>query len=158
MLGLIDIDQLNEIFEACVEGSVEKCTEVLNTFLQSGVSIERFVFDSANYIRSLLFIKNGITRKDILGNVSDRYSSKVINKWNTVQLQRALSIFFQLHRDIRYSLSPSYELELTFSRLCWLSEYVSNAEVKKAIDAAQNLLMANIPTASKSVLKHHALK
>ena len=56
-------------------------------------------------------------------------------------MERALSIFLQLYRDIRYSLSPRYEIELTFSRLCWLSEYVSNAEVKKAIDAAQRLLM-----------------
>jgi len=45
-----------------------------------------------------------------------------------------------LYRDIRYSLSPRYELELAFSRLCWLSQYVSPAEVKKAIDAAHSLL------------------
>jgi len=49
----------------------------------------------------------------------------------------------QLYRDIRYSLSPRYELELAFSRLCWLGSYVSNAEVKKAIDAAQGLLMGS---------------
>jgi DNA polymerase-3 subunit gamma/tau len=46
----------------------------------------------------------------------------------------------QLYRDIRYSLSPRYELELAFSRLCWLGSFVSGAEVKKAIDAAQALL------------------
>ncbi|MCR5385714.1 MAG: hypothetical protein K6E69_01200, partial [Treponema sp.] len=46
-----------------------------------------------------------------------------------------------LYRDIRYSLSPRYEIELAFSKLCWLSDYVSPVEVKKAIDNAQALLM-----------------
>ncbi|MBP3772532.1 MAG: hypothetical protein J6I53_07575, partial [Treponema sp.] len=43
--------------------------------------------------------------------------------------------------DIRYSLSPRYELELAFSRLSWLNQYVSPSEVKKAIDEAKSLLM-----------------
>ena len=64
----------------------------------------------------------------------------MLGAWNTVQIERALSIYLQLFRDIRYSLSPRYELELAFSRLCWLGSYVSGAEVKKAIDAAQALL------------------
>ena len=88
-----------------------------------------------------MLIKNGVKKESLLGNSAERYSNVVLGAWNTVQIERALSLFLQLYRDIRYSLSPRYELELAFSRLCWLGSYVSNAEVKKAIDAAQGLLM-----------------
>ena len=140
-LGLVGIDRLNQVFEACAQGKNTEVLGFIDEFLQNGISIEQLISNSADYLRSLLLIKNGVTKEALLGNSVERYSKIVLEKWNPVQLERALSIFLQLYRDIRYSLSPRYEIELTFSRLCWLSEYVSNAEVKKAIDAAQKLLM-----------------
>ncbi len=139
-LGLVGIDRLNSIFEACAQNNTEAAINLLDEFLNSGVSIEQLISNSADYLRSLLLIKSGIKKESLLGNSPERYSSLVLNTWNTVQIERALSIYLQLYRDSRYSLSPRYELELAFSRLCWLSSYVSGAEVKKAIDAAQALL------------------
>ncbi|MCQ2591181.1 MAG: DNA polymerase III subunit gamma/tau [Treponema sp.] len=140
-LGLVGVERLNSIFEACVAGKTEQVLSVLDEFLQAGVSIEQIISNSADYLRSLLLIKSGITKESLLGNSVERYSSEVLKVWNTVQIERALSLYLQLYRDIRYSLSPRYELELAFSRLCWLKDYVSSAEVKKAIDAAHGLLM-----------------
>ena len=142
-LGLVGIDRLNSVFEACVQNRTADVIGLLDEFLQAGVSIEQLISNSADYLRSLLLIKNGVKKESLLGNSAERYSSLVLGAWNAVQIERALSLFLQLYRDIRYSLSPRYELELAFSRLCWLSSYVSNAEVKKAIDAAQGLLMGN---------------
>ena len=139
-LGLVGVDRLNELFEKCAAGKPDDALSVLDTYLQSGISIEQLVSNSSNYIRSLLLIKNGITKEALLGNAVERYSTAVLKTWNTVQVERALSLFLQLYRDIRYSLSPRYELELAFSRLCWLSQYVSPAEVKTAIDSARALL------------------
>jgi DNA polymerase III subunit gamma/tau len=139
-LGLVGVDRLNELFEKCAAGRPDDALSVLDTYLQSGISIEQLVSNSADYIRSLLLIKNGITKEALLGNAAERYSAGVLKTWNTVQVERALSLFLQLYRDIRYSLSPRYELELAFSRLCWLSQYVSPAEVKTAIDSAHALL------------------
>lgn len=142
-LGLVGIDRLNSVFEACAQNCTADVIGLLDEFLQAGVSIEQLISNSADYLRSLLLIKNGVKKESLLGNSAERYSSLVLGVWNAVQIERALSLFLQLYRDIRYSLSPRYELELAFSRLCWLSSYVSNAEVKKAIDAAQGLLMGN---------------
>ena len=139
-LGLVGVDRLNSVFEACAGNKTTEALAFIDEFLQNGISIEQLISNSADYLRSLLLIKNGVTKESLLGNSVERYSKLVLEKWNSIQLERALSIFLQLYRDIRYSLSPRYEIELTFSRLCWLSEYVSNAEVKKAIDAAQKLL------------------
>lgn len=142
-LGLVGIDRLNSVFEACAQNRTADVIGLLDEFLQAGVSIEQLISNSADYLRSLLLIKNGVKKESLLGNSAERYSSLVLGVWNAVQIERALSLFLQLYRDIRYSLSPRYELELAFSRLCWLSSYVSNAEVKKAIDAAQGLLMVS---------------
>ena len=142
-LGLVGIDRLNSVFEACAQNRTADVIGLLDEFLQAGVSIEQLISNSADYLRSLLLIKNGVKKESLLGNSAERYSSLVLGVWNAVQIERALSLFLQLYRDIRYSLSPRYELELAFSRLCWLSSYVSNAEVKKAIDVAQGLLMGN---------------
>ena len=142
-LGLVGIDRLNSVFEACAQNRTADVIGLLDEFLQAGVSIEQLISNSADYLRSLLLIKNGVKKESLLGNSAERYSSLVLGAWNAVQIERALSLFLQLYRDIRYSLSPRYELELAFSRLCWLSSYVSNAEVKKAIDVAQGLLMGN---------------
>ncbi|MGI5096869.1 DNA polymerase III subunit gamma/tau [Treponema socranskii] len=147
-LGLVGVDRLNELFEKCAAGKADDAIGVLDAYLESGISIEQLIANSTNYIRSLLLIKNGITKESLLGSSAERYSSAVIEAWNTVQIERALSIFLQLYRDIRYSLSPRYELELAFSRLCWLSEYVSPAEVKSAIDSARALLTAGHPAHS----------
>ena len=139
-LGLVGIDRLNTIFELCADSKTDEVLNALDGFLQAGVSIEQLISTCADYLRSVLLIKNGITREALLGNNVERYSKKVLGAWNTIQTERALSLYLNLYRDIRYSLSPRYELELLFSRMCWIKDYVSPAEVKKAIDAAQALL------------------
>ena len=149
-LGLLGVDRLNSIFENCVSGNAEVVMNELDSFLQSGISIEQLISNSTEYLRSLLLIKNGIKKESLLGQSPERYSGAVLNGWNTIQTERGISIFLQLYRDIRYSLSPRYELELAFSRLCWLSQYVSPSEVKAAIDKAQVLLCGGAQGAGSS--------
>lgn len=150
-LGLVGVERLNLLFEACCQNQIDSVLNMLDEFLQSGVSIEQFISNCADYLRSLMLIKSGIKKESLLGNAADRYSASVLAKWNLIQIERALSIFLQLYKDVRYSLSPRYELELAFGRLCWISDYVSNAEVKRAIDAAQKLLMSQNGTVSSNV-------
>ena len=140
-LGLVGVDRLNAIFEDAAQNKAQDALLKIDEFLQNGVSIEQFIVNCTDYLRSLLLIRAGITKEALLGQSRDRYSQVVLQAWNPIQLERALSILLQLYRDIRYSLSPRYELELAFSRLSWLSQYVSPSEVKKAIDEAKSLLM-----------------
>lgn len=139
-LGLVGVEQLNELFNLCVEQKGEQVLLKFDEYLQNGVSLEQLISNCTDYLRSLLLIKNGITRESLLGNNVERYSKEVLDAWNSVKLERALSIFLQLYRDIRYSLSPRYEAELALSRLCWLKDYVSSTDVKKAVDAVKPLL------------------
>nr|WP_318715065.1 DNA polymerase III subunit gamma/tau [uncultured Treponema sp.] len=140
-LGLVGIDRLNELFGLCVKGDSTNVLLKFDEYLQNGVSIEQLISNCTDYLRSILFIKSGIKREALLGQSAERYSTDVINAWSTIQVERALSIFMQLYRDIRYSLSPRYEFELALSRMCWLKDYVSAQEVKKAVDAVKPVLM-----------------
>ena len=149
-LGLVGTERLNLLFEECASANPAGAQEKLNEFLQAGISIEQLITNSADYLRSLLLIKNGIAKDSLLGQDPSRFSKTVLDSWNVTQIERGLSIFLQLYRDIRYSLSPRYELDLAFSRLSWLKEYVSPSEVKVAVDQARSLLAgapvaANVP-------------
>lgn len=141
-LGLVGIESLNAIFEAAAKNESENVLLKIDEFLQNGISIEQLVTNCTEYLRSVLLIKAEITKESLLGHPKERFSETVLNSWNSIQTERALSILLQLFRDIRYSLSPRYELELAFSKISWLTQYVSPSEVKKAIDEAKNLLLS----------------
>ncbi|MCR5316978.1 MAG: DNA polymerase III subunit gamma/tau [Treponema sp.] len=149
-LGLVGVDRLNELFGLCVKGDSTNALLKLDDYMQNGVSIEQLISNCTDYLRSVLLIKNGVKKEALLGQSAERFSAEVLDAWNSVQIERALGLFMQLYRDIRYSLSPRYEFELAVSRLCWLSEYVSPADVKKAVDAVKPLLDESI-RASASV-------
>ncbi len=140
-LGLVGIDRLNELFGLCVSGDSTNVLLRFDEYLQNGVSIEQLISNCTDYLRSVLFIKNGIKKEALLGQSAERFSKDVISAWTSIQVERALSIFMQLYRDIRYSLNPRYEFELALSRLCWLKDYVSAQEVKKAVDAVKPVLL-----------------
>ena len=141
-LGLVGIEQLNNLFEFAAVGDVEKTLTELDTVLQNGITIEQLITNSAQYVRSLMLIKAGVTKEALLGQSADRYSAKVLENWDKVRIERALSLFLNLYRDIRYSLSPRFELDLAFSRLCNLKDAASSGEIKVAIEAARKLLMS----------------
>lgn len=141
-LGLASTDHLNELCELFIDGNSGTALEKLDSILQTGVSIDQFIINFADYLRNLLLIQSGVTKESLLGRSSSRFSQKVLANWDAIRLERALSMFLQLFRDVRYSLSPRFELELALSRLTYLSGYVSPFEVKKAVDSARNLLAA----------------
>jgi len=140
-LGLVGVDRINRIAEACALKNSLDALSALDETLQNGVSVEQFTVDMADYFRNLLLIKSGLTREALLGQSAERFSAAVLERWSAVQIERALSLMLQLYRDIRYSLDPRFELELAVSRLSWISDYVSSAEMKTALDRAQNLLL-----------------
>jgi DNA polymerase-3 subunit gamma/tau len=149
-LGLVGVERLNQICEVCLEGNTSGAIEQLDEVLLSGVSIEQFISNIADYMRNLLLLKSGISKEALLGQAPERFSSKVLQAWSSLQIERALSLFLQLFRDVRYSLNPRYEVELALSRLCWLSSYVSIADVRNTLEKAK-AVVSNSPIAVPSV-------
>nr|WP_253678119.1 hypothetical protein [Treponema sp. OMZ 788] len=128
---------------------------ILDGILQGGISAEQVVSDCADYFRSLLLVKHGITKEALIGQRADRFPQDILHGWETVQIERALSIMLQLFKDLRFSIDQRYELELAVSRLSWLSDYVSPAGLKAAFDAAQSLLSGRRANAEPVRMMHH---
>jgi DNA polymerase-3 subunit gamma/tau len=149
-LAVTGVEQLNALAEACITENTASALDLLDSMIQGGVSVEQLTGSIADYLRSLLLLRNGIRKESLLGYSPQRFSVAVLEKWNSTQLERGLSLFLQLYRDIRYSLDPRYELELAVSRLSHLAEYVSTAEVRQAIEEAKSLLSGSVPSRTGS--------
>jgi DNA polymerase-3 subunit gamma/tau len=139
-LGLVGLDKLNTLAEACAANDTAGVFAQIDGILDSGVAIEQFVIDLAGYYRSLLLLKNGVTRESLLGFSPNRFSALVQEKLDSMQLEQALSLLLGLYRDIRYSVSPRFELETVLSKLCWLDRWVSPLELRAAIAGARSIL------------------
>jgi DNA polymerase-3 subunit gamma/tau len=139
-LGLVGLDKLNALAETCAAGDAAGAFLLIHEILEAGIAIERLVIDLAGYYHSLLFLKAGITREAILGYRADRFSRIVLDKLDPIRLEWAVDLFLDLYRDIRYSVSPRFELETTVSKLCWLDQWISAPELKAAAEYAREAL------------------
>jgi DNA polymerase-3 subunit gamma/tau len=144
-LGLVGIDTLNALAEACAAGDNSRAFSIIDGRLDAGTAVEQFVIDLAGYYRSLLLLKNGVTRESVLGYNPDRFSAAVLQALDSVHLERALSILLDLYRDLRYSVSPRFELETAVSKLCWLTQWVSPRELRAAVAGAWEVLAQGSP-------------
>jgi DNA polymerase-3 subunit gamma/tau len=142
-LGLVGIDSLNALATACVENDIAKAFGIVDERLEAGVSIEQFTIDLAGFYHSLLLIKAGITKESLLQNSLERFSTKVLETLNASQIEQALDLLLELYRNIRYSLSPRFELESVVSKLCVLDKWVSPLELRAAIAQARTTLTAS---------------
>jgi len=134
-LGLVGLDQMNQICEALALGRAKEALEATEAILASGVAVEQFVMDLADYYRALLFFLQKIDRESLLGFHPDRFPEAVKTQVSVPQAERALESLLALYRTIRYSLSQRYELELTLSRLATLKHYVTPAELVQRIES-----------------------
>ena len=149
-LGLVGLDKLNEFAESCAEGNYALSLSLLDAILSSGVAIETFITDMAGYYHSQLLLKAGVTKESVLGYPPARFSQAVLEKYDTARLAQAGELLYGLYRDIRFSVSPRFELETLVSKLCWLEKWISPAELGEAVTQTQNLLGTKRPPATSS--------
>jgi len=138
-LGITGLEKLNELAEACAANDASGAFALIDKILESGVAIEQFIIDLAGFYRSLLLLKNGVTRESLLGYRPALFSAKVLETFDSIRLEQALEVLLDCYRNIRYSVSPRFELETAVSKLTWLSRWISPAELKDAVESARNV-------------------
>jgi DNA polymerase-3 subunit gamma/tau len=139
-LGITGLEKLNALAEACAANDSPTAFALMDEILTSGVAIEQFVIDLAGFYRSLLLLKNGVTRESLLGYRPSLFSAKALETYDSIRLEQALDILLDCYRNNRYSVSPRFELETAVSKLTWLSKWVSPTELKEAVDDARSVL------------------
>ncbi|MDR2467383.1 MAG: DNA polymerase III subunit gamma/tau [Spirochaetaceae bacterium] len=145
-LGLVGLDNLNILAEACATGDTGAVFKTLDNIIESGVSIEQFTIDLAAYYRSMLLIKCGITKESLLGHSAGRFSQSVLAAYDESRLEEAVRIVLELFRNIRYSISPRFELESAAARLAALENWVSPRELSKTVEHVRAIIQGQWAT------------
>ncbi len=128
-LGLVGIDNLNDLMEDLIAGNTAGVMEKMDAVLYQGVPVEQYIIDLTEYFRNLLFIRHGVTREALLGYNSSRFSTGAIEAFSVAQMEKAIEMLLKLFRDIRFSLNQRYELELLLSRIAGLTSYLSSSDI-----------------------------
>ncbi len=150
-LNLAGFSKIAELVSASLFGRPGDAIEGLSELLQSGVSTEQITKDGADFFRSLLFYKNGIRRPSLLGVEEADIPQDIVSLLSKEQLEAGLRAFMNLYRDLRYTLSPRFELELLFSRLSSLPYLVTNETlVKKMEDMRKGITEGEVVVKKKS--------
>jgi DNA polymerase-3 subunit gamma/tau len=140
-LGLVGLDQITQVVGELLAGEPDSAITSLHELMGAGVSVEQCIKDLTEYFRTLLLLKKGIRNEDILGIQPQRIPEAIRNAYTEEQLEAAVELFLQLYRDIRYSLSPRFELELAVSRLGSLPYLVSATQLMKQLAILKNDLV-----------------
>ena len=145
-MGLVGFDKINVLAECFTDGDSKRSLDILDEILGNGVAVEQFVTELTEYFRNVLLIKNKVTKESVLGYPVQAFSKKVIDTFSVCQIEQALGLVLQLYRDLRYSLSQRFELELLVARLAGMKNFVSSQEL---VERLENLKKGFVPLASK---------
>ncbi|MFW5695993.1 MAG: DNA polymerase III subunit gamma/tau [Alkalispirochaeta sp.] len=140
-LGLLGLERLNALMLAVMREAPAEALEIVDQAMQSGVAVERFAMDLADYLRTLLLISAGIDREAVLGMRPDRIPEEVRTGWDRGRIEFANELVLQLYRDLRYSVNQRFDLELAISRLASLSSIRTPQALVKEIKALQEELI-----------------
>ncbi len=149
-LGLVGLDRMNELMTACVKGERATALERLDALLDRGVSPEQWVVDAVEYWRAVLFLRNGVEKPGLLGAPASAFDRAVVDALSPEKIERALAGLLQLHRDLRTSVDPRFELELAVSRLSGLASALTAAEAARAVDELRAWLRSGAATSAPS--------
>ena len=140
-LGLLGLERLNALMTAIINEAPAEALEIVDQAVQSGVAVERFAMDLADYLRTLLLISAGIDREAVLGMRPDRIPEAVRTGWDRGRIEFANELALQLYRDLRYSVNQRFDLELAISRLASLTSIRTPQALVKEIKALQEELI-----------------
>ena len=134
-VGALSLDELNQVGELIGSDAGGAMLALADTILERGVSVERFVIALADYLRSLLLLLHGVERPGILGYAPDSFSAQARARLQVSELELAGEMLLELHRNLKLSVNPRFELELLLSRLARTQGLVTPAELLAEVSA-----------------------
>lgn len=137
-LGLAGTDQISMIVEKAVSGDRKAALKELDGILSRGVSVEQCIRDFSSFFRTLLLSKDGIDSEELLGMRKEEISRELLDRLTLDQIEAVLRFLLQSYREVRYSLSPRFELELFVSRLSSLPMLTSPEELVRKLEDLKN--------------------
>ncbi|MCK9548264.1 MAG: DNA polymerase III subunit gamma/tau [Sphaerochaeta sp.] len=141
-LGLVGIEQIVQIVSLLSQERRSEAIDSLDSLLKAGISVEQCIKDFTLFFRTLLFMKAGVADEAVLGVQTDRIPFSLRNAYSAEQLEGALDLFLSLYREVRYSLSPRFELELAVSKLATLRHISSPSTLVARLAALRDGILS----------------
>ncbi len=141
ILGIIDRNIIFETSAAMIEGSSEKCLEIVEKIYNHGHDIKEFYKTLMGQFRNLLM--STISTQDHLLDLSDRDKKEIQRQARTAGEEKLHAILnFLIHREenLKYSSSPRLILETTLIKLCHLDDFLSFGDLLKKVGALEKRL------------------
>lgn len=149
-LGLVGLDQINRLIKIISQRDKKAILESCAEILDRGVSVEQFVVDLTDYFRNLLLLKCGIRKSSLLSGSPDDYPGELLEFFSTEQIEKAVELLLELHRNLRFSLQQRFDLELVMCQLASLQDLIDPAELLKTIRAVKTDLFSAPSSAAVS--------
>ena len=144
-LSIAGFSAISGIVSKTLSGKTGESLESLGKLFEDGIAPEQIVKDSADFFRTILLYKEGIRRVEVLGSALSDIPEDIVEVLSKEQIEAALKAFLTLYRELRYSLSPRFEIELLYSRLSSLPNLASpETLVKKLEDLKEGIISGNV--------------
>ena len=134
-IGALSMDELNRVGNLIGSDDPAAMLALADEIVERGVSVERFVIALADYLRSLLLLRHGVTRPGILGYPESSFSPEARARLSVSQLELAGELLLEVHRNLKQSVSPRFELELLLSRLARATGMVTPDQLLAEVQA-----------------------
>ncbi|MEA2039936.1 MAG: DNA polymerase III subunit gamma/tau [Thermodesulfobacteriota bacterium] len=141
VLGIIDRDIIFEASRAIIEGSSQKCLEIVNQIYNFGYDIKEFyriLMDQfRNILISLIAPQNYLL--DMTGTEREEVRRQA-EQAGEEKLQILLNFLINREGDLRFSSNPRLILETTMIKLCRLGDFMSFGDLLKRIESLEGRL------------------
>ena len=141
ILGIIDRNIIFETSAAMIEGSSEKCLEIVEKIYNHGHDIKEFYKTLMGQFRNLLM--SMISTQDHLLDLSDRDKKEIRRQAGAAgeeKLHAILNFLITREENLKYSSSPRLILETTLIKLCNLDDFLSFSDLLKKVGALEKRL------------------
>lgn len=141
ILGIIDRNLIFDASRAILEGSPQKCLEIVEGIYNYGYDIKEFYRALMEQFRNLL-ISLISTQKDLL-DMTDNDRKEIERQAEMAgseKLQQSLNFLITREEDLRFTSHPRLVLETLMIKLCHLGEVLSFDELLKKIESLENRL------------------
>ncbi|MFC1863264.1 DNA polymerase III subunit gamma/tau [Thermodesulfobacteriota bacterium] len=144
ILGIIDRDIIFETSRAIIDGSPEKCIEIVGRIYNYGYDLKEFYRALMDQVRNLLV--SIVAPQNELLDMTTEDREEIKRQAETAgleKLQQSLNILITRENDLRYSSNPRLLLETIMIKLCRIGDLLSFDELIKKIEALEKRISSS---------------
>jgi len=141
ILGIIDRDIIFEMSGAMIDGSPDKCLEIVERIYNYGYDIKEFYRAIMDQYRNLVVCLVA-PKSDLLDMTDDSVKDLEIQakKAGLTKLQQSLNILINREETLRFTSHSRLVLETIMVKVCQLGDLLSFGEIIKKIEAMEKRL------------------